>query len=215
MMRSYLNDRTLVPCLLALVAASAAAQSPAATAAATGPSVRLQIRVFDGTDDVTRDAHVRLYAAGHRSDPVALTLGPDQAYEADVPVGVYDVQAIRERAGAAAGVRWVERLLVHRYPDEFGRPQQVVNLRSGFGALQIRPGAGTTGPAGWSAVATPPGARATEVARAKPCGADLVLVVPSGTYDVKVMVPNGDPTWIANLDIPDGRTRLKAWPFKP
>ncbi len=233
-MGSYVTAAALVPCalagrrftrlgvaaaiVLALAVPALAVQvvpaSPPVVIPPGGPSVRLQLRVFDGVEDVTREARVRLYPTGRRDEPLKLTLGADQAYEADVPVGLYDVQAIRLKAGEVSGVRWVERLLVQKYPDEFGRHLQVVNLKSGFGALQIRPDADGAGPAGWSAVATPPGAPETEVGKARALGPDLLLVVPSGTYDVKVVVPSGAPTWISNLEIPDARTRLKTWPIK-
>ena len=163
MMGSYDSDRTMVrwprsgrrlAALGALVfsavllAAALAAAQPAPAPRRRrrrvvippgGPNVRLQVRVFDGVDDVTRETRVRLYPAGRRGTPIRLTLGPDRAYEADVPVGLYDVQAVRMRAGSVAGVRWVERMLVQKYPDEYGRHLQVINLRDGFGALQIRP----------------------------------------------------------------------------
>jgi hypothetical protein len=171
--------------------------------------------VFDGVADVTRETRVRLFPAGRRGTSIKLTLGPDRAYEADVAVGLYDVQAIRTRAGSIAGVRWVERMLVQKYPDEYGRHLQVVNLRDGFGALQIRPDGGSNGPAGWSAVATPPGAPETEIGKARALGPDLLLVVPAGTYDVKVLLPSAEPAWISGIDIPDARTRLKTWPIKP
>jgi hypothetical protein len=176
------------------------------------------MRVFDGVTEVTRETRVRLYPAGRRGTPIRLTLGADRAYEADVPVGLYDVQAIRDRSGAAgaiAGVRWVEHMLVQKYPDEYGRHLQVVNLKEGFGALQIRPDAGTASPAGWTAVATPPGVPETEVGKARALGPDLLLVVPAGTYDVKVVLPNAAPVWITRIDIPDARTRLKTWPLRP
>ena len=175
--------------------------------------VRLQLRVFDGTDDVTRETRVRVFPAGQREQPIRMLLGSDQAFEADVPVGLYDVQAIRERAGAVSGVRWVERLLVQRYPDEGGRHLQVVNLRGGYGALQIRPAGTASGPAGWSAVATPPGMPNAEVVKARPIGPDLLLVVPAGTYDVKVTVPSAAPALIPGIEIPEARTRLKTWPL--
>ena len=192
--------------------------APAATRAITvppgGPNVRLQVRVFDGVADVTRDSRVRLYPAGRRNAPIRLTLGPDRAYEADVPVGLYDVQAVRMRSGSVAGVRWIERMLVQKYPDEFGRHLQVINLQDGFGALQIRPDGADGGPAGWSAVATPPGVPATEIGKARALGPDLLLVVPAGTYDIKVILPSAQPAWLTAIDIPDARTRLKTWPFK-
>jgi hypothetical protein len=230
-MGSYVTDLALVPSrsarrrvagLAALLLAGIAlarpglAQAPVSPASFPpgGPSVRLQIRVFNGIEDVTRETRVRLYPTGTRGEPIKLFLIADQAYEADVPVGLYDVQAIREKANEVSGVRWVERLLVQKYPDEFGRHLQVINLRSGFGALQIRPEREGGGPAGWTAVATPPGTPDTEVGKARPFGADLLLVVPSGTYDIKVSVPSGPPAWISNLEIPDARTRLKTWPIR-
>ncbi len=213
----------LVLCALLLAATPAAAQPAPAAATAPpqvdippdGPNVRLQLRVFDGVSDVTRDTRVRLYPAGRRGTPIKLTLGSDRAYEADVAVGLYDVQAVRMRAGSVAGVRWVEHMLVQKYPDEYGRHLQVINLRDGFGALQIRPDSPASAPAGWSAVATPPGVPATEVGRARALGPDLLLVVPAGTYDVKVVFPSAQPAWLTAIDIPDARTRLKTWPFKP
>jgi len=210
-----------------LVAVALAAAQPATTAPPApppviipggGPNVRLQLRVFDGVNEVTRETRVRLFPAGRRGTPIRLTLGADRAYEADVPVGLYDVQAIRSRAAGAdaiAGVRWVEHMLVQQYPDEYGRHLQVVHLREGFGALQIRPEGTTPVPVGWSAVATPPGVPATEVAKARSLGPDLLLVLPAGTYDVKVMLPtSAEPTWISGIEIPDARTRLKTWPIK-
>jgi len=194
-------------------APAAPTTTPAIAVPPGGPNVRLQVRVFDGVTEVTRETRVRLYPAGRRDTPIKLTLGADRAYEADVLVGLYDVQAVRMRSGSVAGVRWVERMLVQKYPDEYGRHLQVINLQEGFGALQIRPD-GDAGPAGWSAVATPPGVPATEVGKARALGPDLLLVVPAGTYDVKVVLPSRQPSWLTGIDIPDARTRLKTWPFK-
>jgi hypothetical protein len=237
MMGSYDTDRTMVrsprfgrrltgPGSLAIGAAgvllaaalAAALSAPAAAPVEIppgGPNVRLQVRVFDGVSEVTRDTRVRVYPAGRRGAPIKMTLGPDRAYEADVPVGLYDVQAVRMRSGSVAGVRWVERMLVQKYPDEYGRHLQVINLREGFGALQIRPDGPDAGPAGWSAVATAPGTPAVEVGKARALGPDLLLVVPAGTYDVKVVLPSAQPAWLTGIDIPDARTRLKTWPFRP
>ncbi|MEO6007192.1 MAG: hypothetical protein ABIU38_03975 [Vicinamibacteraceae bacterium] len=247
MMVRYLGSRHRLATLAALVLATlvtavrlAAAQAPPvdqappavpaapaapATAPAAapvvippgGPNIRLQLRVFDGVNEVTRETRVRLFPAGKRGTPIRLTLGTDRAYEADVPVGLYDVQAIRSRSApeSIAGVRWVEHMLVQKYPDEYGRHLQVVHLREGFGALQIRPEGTTPVPVGWSAVATAPGVPATEVGRARALGPDLLLVLPAGTYDVKVVLPSEEPVWITGIDIPDARTRLKTWPLRP
>jgi hypothetical protein len=225
--RRILGALALVACVtVRLAAAQASAPVADATTAPSaaaqpvtippgGPNVRLQLRVFDGVNEVTRETRVRLYPAGRRGTPIRLTLGPDRAYEADVPVGLYDVQAIRSRSESIAGVRWVERMLVQKYPDEPGRHLQVVHMREGFGALQIRPEGTAASPQGWTAVATPPGTPATEVGRARALGPDLLLVVPAGTYDVKVVLPGVEPAWITGLDIPDARTRLKTWPLRP
>ncbi len=239
MMGSYDSEHMMVRCLrfgvrlarlgalvssgvlvaVALAAAQPAPAPPPVVIPPGGPNVRLQLRVFDGLNEVTRETRVRLFPAGRRGTPIRLTLGADRAYEADVPVGLYDVQAIRSRAAGAdaiAGVRWVERMLVQQYPDEYGRHLQVVHLREGFGALQIRPEGTTPVPVGWSAVATPAGVPGTEVAKARSLGPDLLLVVPAGTYDVKVMLTtSAEPTWITGIDIPDARTRLKTWPLRP
>jgi len=205
---------------LAAVAAAQPAPAPAPPASAVvvppgGGNVTLQLRVFDGVTDVTRETRVRLYPAGGRATPIKLTLGPDRAYEADVPVGLYDVQAVQMRGASIAGVRWVERMLVQKYPDEYGRHLQVIHLKDGFGALQIRPQGPEAGPSGWSAVATPPGTPAVEVGKARALGPDLLLVVPAGTYDVKVVLPSAQPAWLTGIDIRDARTRLKTWPFRP
>ena len=244
MMGSYDSDRTMVrwpmvrhrlarfgaialaaSAVLLAAAPAAARQAPAAAPAAApatpavdippgGPSVRLQLRVFDGMSDVTRDIRVRLYPAGRRGAPLKLTLSPDRAYEADVPIGLYDVQAVRMRGGSVAVVRWVEHMLVQQYPDEYGRHLQVINLRDGFGALQIRPDRPDAGPAGWSAVATPPGV-AGHRGRQGPCArTDLLLVVPAGTYDVKVR-PSQRAAGVAHRHRhPRRPDRLKTWPFK-
>ena len=122
--------------------------------------------------DVTRETRVRLFPAGRRGTPIKLTLGADRAYEADVPVGLYDVQAIRDDGGAdsIAGVRWVERMLVQKYPDEYGRHLQVVNLKRRVRCAADPPRQRHRHAAGWSAVATPPGVpghRSRQGARAR------------------------------------------------
>ncbi len=71
-----------------------------------------------------------------------------------MPVGFYDAQAIREKRGEVAGLRWAEQLLVQRYPDEYGRHLEVINFKPGYGALQIRPAPDAAAAAkGWTAAA--------------------------------------------------------------
>jgi hypothetical protein len=174
--------------------------------------VRLQLRVFEAGEDITREARLLLYPRGQRTGDVPMTLGADQAFEADVAPGFYDVQVIKERRGQVLGIRWIEQLLVQRYPDEHGRHLQVLNLNPEFGALQIRPMPGDAGAArGWSAVALPPGDTTKEVAKARPIGDDLLVVLPAGRYDIRLNLGDRSTVWIRDLDIPVDRTRLKTW----
>jgi len=195
----------------------ALAGSPAAAAQPPDPSrsadtVLLQLRVFDGMDDVTRETRIFLYPRGRRTGEIPVTLSPDAAYEAQVPPGFYDVQAIHERRGQVAGIRWVEQVLVQRYPDEYGRHLQVLNLNGAYGALQIRPAPSEEATArGWSAVAHQPGDTTREVTKARQIGSDLLVVVPAGRYDIRVNLNDRTTSWIRDVEIPIDRTRLKTW----
>jgi hypothetical protein len=180
--------------------------------AADAPTVRLQLRVFDAAEDVTKETKLMLYPRGQRTGEIGLTLGPDHAYEATVATGFYDVQAIRERRGQVVGIRWVEQVLVQRYPDEYGRHLHVLNLNPAYGALQIRPAPTDAAAAkGWSAVAYPAGDTVREVGKGHPAGEDLVLALPGGRYDVRVTLADRSTAWIRDIDIPVDRTRLKTW----
>jgi hypothetical protein len=193
--------------LVALVAVSASTQELGSG------KVRLQLRVFEGGEDITPDAKLQLYPRGQRTGDIPMTLGPDQAFEAEVPTGFYDVQIVKERRGGQVGaLRWIENILVQRYPDEAGRHLQVLNLNPQFGALQIRPATSDVASArGWSAVAVAPGDAAREVAKARSIGDDLLMVLPAGRYDIKVNLSDRTTTWIRDIDIPVERTRLKTW----
>jgi hypothetical protein len=178
-------------------------------------TVRLQIRVFNGTEDVTRETRLQLYPRGQRQGAVPLVLGPDQAYETTVEVGFYDIQAIREQGGQVAEIRWIEQVLVQRYPDEYGRHLQVVNFRPQYGALQIRPAQDAPPTRGWSGTAVTTADPAKEVARARAVGTDLLIVVPAATYDVRITLPDQRTQWIRGIDVPPDRTRLKTWTPAP
>ena len=158
------------------VAARAAPQSavpqtppaPQPPAVAGDPAtVRLELRVFDGPEEVTGETRVRLFPRGQRTNDLPTTIAPGQAITATVPVGFYDAQAIREKQGEVAGLRWAEQLLVQRYPDEYGRHLEVINFKPGYGALQIRPAPDAAAAAkGWTAAAYASGLPATR--RRKP-----------------------------------------------
>ena len=54
-----------------------------------------------------------------------------------------------------------------------------------------------------------------ESRRIGPVESGGIRITPIRTYDVKVVLPSAQPAWITGIDIPDARTRLKTWPFKP
>jgi hypothetical protein len=171
-------------------------------------TIQLEIRVFDGQQDVTGDTRVAVFRAGEREAPLARLEMRDGRKALDVPEGFYDVQAVRERDGRVLTIRWAERLVVMPYPDERGHHLQVINLRPGFGALQVRNRKG----------GAPPDVRLFTEGRRDPgsdkdvmrpaMGADYALfVVPAGRYDVRVG-PDQQPAWHAGIDVPLDRTRL-------
>ena len=105
------------------------------------PQLALELRVFNGAEDVTAQTRVAVHRAGDRTRPLILIEAGHAVLSADVPPGIYDVQAIREREGRVVAIRWAERLVVMKYPDEHGRHLEVINFQPGFGALEVR-GAG-------------------------------------------------------------------------
>ena len=119
------------------------------------------------------------------------------------PPGFYDIQTIHERKGQVAGIRWVEHVLVQRYPDEYGRHLQVLNLNAEFGALQIRPAPNEVGRGARldrdRASARRRGPRGGQGAAGRN---DLIMVLPAGRYDIRVSLGDRSTTWIRDVDIP-------------
>src|SRR3712207_534649 len=72
---------------------------PAPSASTDASTVRLELRIFDGPDDVTGETRVRLFPRGQRTNDLPTTSAAGQAITATVPVGFYDAQAIREKRG--------------------------------------------------------------------------------------------------------------------
>src|SRR4051794_29336877 len=101
-------------------------------------SLTLEMRVFNGADDVTRDTRVAVYRAGDRGQPLVQLGVGHVPLTIDLPPSIYDVQAIHEREGRVVHIRWAQRLVVMPYPDETGRHLEVINFQNGFGALEIR-----------------------------------------------------------------------------
>ena len=191
----------------------AAPAQPAPAQPAPAAEVKLEVRVFDGSDDVTHESKVKLYPKGQRSADIPMTAASaGQAVSVMVPVGFYDAQAIRERKGEAPTIRWAQQWLVQRYPDEYGRHLETINYKSGYGALQVRPAPSETAAAkGWSGIAYPAGDQTKEVGKSILSGDDLLFALPSGRYDIKVTLGDKSAQWLRDIEVPVDRTRLKTW----
>jgi hypothetical protein len=168
----------------------------------SAPAVRLQIRVFDGGDEVTAETRVTLFRAGDRQQSVADSRQP-ATLDTSVPAGMYDAQAIREKDGRVVSIRWAERLVVMPYPDEEGLHLEIINFKTEFGALEVK---GETG--GRPELALfPAGERATEAGRPLTTPEYVLFVVPAGKYDLRA-TRSGTIAWHTAIDVPRDRTRF-------
>ncbi len=166
-------------------------------------SLTLEVRVFNGPEDVTSQTRIAVHRAGERTSPVVQLSAGAARLTTLVTPGIYDVQAIQVRDGRVVNIRWAERLVVMAYPDEAGRHLEVINFQNGFGALEVRrsdravPDADVYHPGDHNRVAGPPIA-----------GADhLLFILPAGAYDLQTR-GRGEPTWHTGLQVPLDRTRL-------
>jgi hypothetical protein len=177
----------------------------AALAAIQGPPLTLEVRAFNGADEVTAQTRLTVHRAGDRSESIPHARSEDGRVALQVPAGIYDVQAIHERDGRVVNIRWANRLVVMPYPDEGGHHLEVINFKNGFGALQMR--SKTAEPLDASIYA----AGKREKAVAAPVGGPgyLLFIVPAGMYDVQVRT-RGKATWLSNLEVPLDRTRLSV-----
>jgi hypothetical protein len=168
------------------------------------PPIEFEVRVFDGAQEVSGETHLTIYRAGERNEAVAQVAPRGNRLAADVPPGIYDLQAVQERGGRVLNIRWAERLVVMRYPDEAGRHLEVVNFKPGHGALEIRARQPNIVP---DVALYPPGVRDKEVPTKIVGPGYALFVVPSGKYDILVRT-DGRSTWHADVDVPLDRTRL-------
>ncbi|HEX6975312.1 MAG TPA: hypothetical protein VF147_12995 [Vicinamibacterales bacterium] len=177
----------------------------ALTAGQAGPEhVKLELRVFSKAQEVTGDTRISVYKAGDRGTPLAQATPQTGRLEVSLDPGIYDVQAIRELDGRVIAIRWAERLVVMNYPDEAGHHLEVVNLDTGFGALQVRTKDTPKVP---DVALFAAGDHAREVAT-RLTGDDYALfVAPAGTYDVRAREGERE-AWHAAIDVPLDRTRL-------
>lgn len=171
-------------------------------------TIRTEFRVFDGLTDVSAETRLRVRPSGS-TDPGHLVEG--SPFAIDLPPGLYDVQAMRHQAGALVSVRWAEKLVVMAYPDEGGRHLEVINFASEHGALQLRwPDGHAPAPAGVAVTATRGGASKPTPARLFHGPGYVLLVLPSGTYDVRLTRPDADAIVWPGVEVPADRTRMKV-----
>jgi hypothetical protein len=192
--------------LLAWSAASWGAAGPTRQSQARPDTIRTEFRVFHGTAEVTAEIRLRIRPSG--SDEAGrLVEGPSLAV--DLPVGLYDVQAVRQRAGQVVNVRWAEKLHVMAYPDEGGRHLEVINFADGYGALQLRwPDGRSPDPSGLAVTATHADQARAVPARVVRGRGYALLVLPAGAYDLRIAQPGREPVALSRIEIPPGRTRM-------
>jgi hypothetical protein len=167
----------------------------------------LQIRVFNGTEEVTAETRVKIYPAGERQKPVSEANEAVPFVRVSVTPGFYDAQAIREKDGRVLNIRWAERLVVMAYPDEAGRHLEVINFQNGFGALEVRAKDGSPP----DAALFDAGARQQEAGRRFDGDGYVLFVAKAGRYDLRLR-HGGQTAWQAGIDVPPDRTRFLVAP---
>ena len=164
-------------------------------------AVRLQIRVFDGLEEVTNETRITVYKAGEHDVPLGASAAR-AAFDAAVPAGLYDAQAIHVKDSRVVNIRWADRLVVMPYPDEAGTHLEVINFRSDFGALEVKGRGGAVVAALFAA-----GEREREAARPMSGDGYVLFVAPAGAYDLRIG-SGGRASWHAGIDVPRDRTRF-------
>jgi hypothetical protein len=169
--------------------------------------VTLELRVFNGAEEVTRHARTTVHRAGDRGEPVAQRNPSQRPLELSLPEGIYDAQVFHEVDGKVLNIRWANRLVVMRYPDEGGRHLEVVNFQSGYGALQVR-----TSDAAQPQASIHPVGRRDRIAAEPVAGSGyLLFVVPAGVYDLETR-QSGKAAWHSAVEVPLDRTRFWVVP---
>lgn len=210
---------TALGLIATLVSESSTVTGQPSVAAQTADSpIQCEFRVFDGDQEVTGETRLKIFPSGKRES--GSTLGPADRLQLGLVSGLYDVQAVRERQGKVVSIKWAERLVVMHYPDEAGFHLEVINFKPGYGALQLRPAIGTRLDLdAFDARAAKPGAHAEEAGRAVRGKKYLLLVVPSGSYDIQLRTraatergeaAEDEGQWLTGIEVPADRTRLKS-----
>lgn len=177
-------------------------------AATVGGQARLtlEIRVFQGAEEVTGHSRVTVHRSGERTAPVATIAGGTRTL-VQVEPGLYDAQAIREGQGRALDIRWAERMVVMAYPDEAGHHLEVINLATGYGALQVRASASIAPTAEIALLSAGQPGQSVEFASATATPNYVLFVVPGGQYDIRI-TRGARVSWHRGINVPVDRTRL-------
>jgi hypothetical protein len=172
---------------------------------ALGPTqtLTLEVRVFNGAEEVTGRTRLTVHRSGDRQDSIPHSRSGDGRAQLVVPAGIYDVQALEERDGRVVNIRWANRLVVMPYPDERGHHLEVINFKNGYGALQVR--IGGSGLPDFALFET--GKRQKPIAIPFTGPSYMLFIVPAANYDLRVR--SGDKvTWQNGIEVPLDRTRL-------
>lgn len=183
-----------------------AAQAPALGRQVPGGAaapITLEVRVFNGTEEVTPQTRLTVHRAGERQESIPHTRTGDARVQLKVPPGIYDVQAIHEQEGRVINIRWANRLVVMPYPDEQGHHLEVINFRNGYGALQVRAPGGVA----FEAAIFEAGKRQKPLALPMTGGSYALFIVPAGVYDLQVR-SGTKLNWQNDIEVPLDGTRL-------
>ncbi len=192
------------------------AAGPVAALQGTGANdtdtLRLDIRIFDATNEVTGDTIVSLYDAGSRAGARRVPLASNGERQLQLPAGQYDLQLLHQDDGRVLRVRWTTLRLLVAYPGAHGQHLEVLNMRQGFGALQVRraTAAAELGSVPWAATLRPAGGGEPVASPVRGDGY-VLFVAPPGRYDVEIRTREGETRWIRDADIREDLTYLKSW----
>lgn len=187
--------------LLLLALFSAGAQESALLA--------LDVRVFRGAADVTRQTTVTVFPTGVRTNGREVPLLPSGERQVRLPVGQYDLQLVQQQEGKVGGIAWTTLRLLVGYPGENGRHLEVLNFDKSFGALQLREyGSAPPGTPTWQVRLLRKDG--TEVARGIGGDGYRLLVAPAGVYDLAVDRP-GKPVQVKDVEVKANLTYLRTF----
>lgn len=176
---------------------------------APSPALPLDIRVFRGANDVTRDTVLAVFPAGSRTNGQRVPLSPSGERRVSLRTGQYDVQLVQETGGAVNGIAWSTLRLIADYPNDGHAQLEVFNFDKTYGALQVRPKGGPgSGTGTWDARLVRKDG--SEVARGVAGQGYQVLVAPAGTYDMVIDRP-GTPIRLHDVEVRANSTYVRTF----